>query len=44
MNKSMFEKLLTNSKILDDDNLNPLSSDHVEAIQHKTFKKDLNCI
>jgi hypothetical protein len=44
INKSMFEKLITNSKILDDDNLNPLSSNHVEEIQHTTFKKELNCI
>jgi len=44
INKSMFEKLIKNSEILHDINLNPLSGNKIEEIEHKTPKKELNCV
>lgn len=44
INKSMFEKLIKNSEILSNDNLNPLSSKYIQEIDHIKPKKGLNCI
>ena len=44
INKKMFEKLMENSTELDNENLNPLSSDKLIHIQHYNAKQELNCI
>jgi len=44
INKKMFEKLIKNSSELDNENLNPLTSDKLVKIQHNNPKEELICI
>jgi hypothetical protein len=44
INKEMFEKLIKNSNDLDNEDLNPLSSDNLVKIQHNKHNPELLCI